>query len=79
MNRTLAQLEDEVLSLPEESRAQLMERLLTSFREEQGSTDAEIARAWIEEAERRDQAMSSGRELGIPAEEVFRKLRSSLR
>jgi hypothetical protein len=41
--------------------------------------DDEIARAWTEEAERRDKAMESGEELGIPSEEVFRRLRSSRR
>jgi len=79
MKRNLDQIEDEVLRLPEESRAKLMERLLLSFREEPDSDEESIAQAWVEEAERRDQEMSSGRDPGIPAEEVFRKLRSSLR
>jgi hypothetical protein len=56
-----------------------MERLLQSFQEERASGEASIAQAWIEEAESRDQEMESGREPGIPTEEVFRKLRSSLR
>jgi hypothetical protein len=38
-------------------------------------TDKAIARIWAEEAERRDQAMESGEEPGIPAEEVFGRLR----
>jgi len=79
MNRNLDQIEAEVLGLPEESRARRMERLLLSFREERDGDEASIAQAWVEEAERRDQEMDSGREPGIPAEEVFRKLRSSLR
>jgi putative addiction module component (TIGR02574 family) len=78
VSRTLDQIEAEVLRLPEDARAKLMERLLLSFTEEKDS-DEEVARAWVEEAERRDQEMSSGKEPGIPAEEVFRKLRSSLR
>ncbi|HVT15194.1 MAG TPA: addiction module protein [Thermoanaerobaculia bacterium] len=79
MPRTLEQIEDEVLSLPEASRAKLMERLLLSL-QGQGTLDEEdTARAWVEEAERRDHEMSSGSEEGLPAEKVFSKLRSSLR
>ena len=79
MDRTLAQLEDEALHLPEEARAKLMARLLSSFQEHQGSAEEEIARAWVEEAERRDQEMSAAGDEGIPAEEVLRKVRSSIR
>jgi putative addiction module component (TIGR02574 family) len=77
MSRTLDQIEDEVLSLPEESRAKLMERLLLSFSETEDSD--EIAQAWLDEAERRSREMKSSGDPGIPAEEVFRELRSSLR
>lgn len=79
MPRTLEQIEDEVLSLPEESRARLMERLLLSLQGQGTPDDEDIARAWVEEAERRDDEMSSGSEEGLPAEKVFSKLRSSLR
>jgi hypothetical protein len=79
MSRTLEQIEDEVLRLPEESRVRLMERLLSSFQEQAGSEEEGIARAWVEEAERRDDEMSSGREEGLPAQEVISKLRSSRR
>jgi hypothetical protein len=61
----LEQIEDEVLRLPEESRVRLMERLLQSFQEQAGSEEEGIARAWVEEAERRDDEMSSGREGGF--------------
>lgn len=66
--------EAEALKLPEEDRARLFSSLLLSF--EESSQDAEIAQAWAEEAARRDQTMESGEEPGIPAEEVFRRLRS---
>jgi putative addiction module component (TIGR02574 family) len=74
---TLDEIETEVLRLPEEARARLVESLLFSF--EETAQDNEIAQVWAEEAARRDQAMESGEELGIPAEEVFKRLRSSLR
>ncbi|HVT58009.1 MAG TPA: addiction module protein [Thermoanaerobaculia bacterium] len=75
MPRTLDQIEDEVLSLPEDSRARLMERLLLSFQEQPNSDKEDIARAWVEEAERRDHEMTIRGDEGTPAEEVLRKLR----
>lgn len=38
--------------------------------------EQEIAQAWIREAERRTQDMDEKGDEGIPAEEVFRRLRS---
>lgn len=77
MGWTLHEIEAEVLRLPEEDRARLVERLLLSF--EETAQEEEVARVWAEEAARRDQAMESGEEPGIPADEVFKRLRSSLR
>ena len=37
-------------------------------------SEAQIAELWLEEAERRDAEMESGRVAGIPGEEVFRRL-----
>ena len=77
MALTLNEIEAEAMKLSEEERARLFSSLLLSF--EESSRDIEIAQAWAEEAARRDEAMESGEEPGIPAEEVFRKLRSSHR
>ena len=75
---TLDQLETEALKLPEESRVKLFRTLLRSF-EQALNLDDGIARAWAEEAERRAQAMEDGSEPEIPAEEVFSRVRASLR
>ena len=75
---TLDQLEAEALRLPEESRIQLFERLLRSFTEA-SDLDEGAAQAWAEEAERRARAMEDGSEPEIPADEVFARVRSSLR
>ncbi len=74
MALTLDEIEAEALKLPEEDRARLFSSLLLSF--EGTPQDEEIAQAWAEEAARRDRAMESGEEPGIPAEEVFGRLRS---
>ena len=75
---TLDQLEAEALKLPEESRIRLFERLLRSFTEA-SDLDKGAAHAWAEEAERRARAMEDGSEPEMPADEVFARVRSSLR
>lgn len=59
MARTVDEIEAEALHLPENDRARVFESLLLSF---QVSEDDETARAWAEEAQRRDQAMENGEE-----------------
>jgi hypothetical protein len=40
--------------------------------------DPEVASVWSEEAERRDREMDGGQVTGIPAEQVFQKIRGLL-
>jgi hypothetical protein len=40
--------------------------------------DQEIASAWADEAERRDQAMDGGQVPGVPADQVLQKVRAAL-
>ncbi len=37
-------------------------------------SEAQVAELWLEESERRDAEMESGQVVGIPGEEVFRRL-----
>ncbi len=74
---SLDELETEALNLPEKDRVHLFSRLLLSFEPDRQA--GEVASVWAEEAERRDRAMETGEEPGIPAEEVFTKLRATLR
>ena len=71
---TIEELEAEVLKLSPNSRARLAEKLLRSL---EGVTDAEIERAWVEEAQRRDDEWDTGE--AKPAEEVLREARSQVR
>ena len=73
MSLPLEEVAEEALNLPEESRAELIARLLRSF-DQAGSASAPLAEAWLDEAERRDEEMDKGIDPGIPAEEVFRRL-----
>jgi putative addiction module component (TIGR02574 family) len=71
---SVQELEAELLKLPSHERARLAEALIASLDE-----DDEIARAWAEEAERRYEELRSGAVQGIPAEDVFTRMRARLR
>lgn len=75
---TIEQLASEALQLDENDRAQLAHQLLVSL-EPAVEDRAEVEKAWIEEALRRDAEMESGEVEGISGEEVFRRIRSSRR
>jgi len=72
----LRRLESEALKLSPKARARLAERLISSLDDH---ADPDSERRWLEEAERRLDELVSGKVAGIPANEVFRKARSSLR
>ena len=74
---TLENLEAEVLSLPKDSQATLLARLLEHLGQS-SEIDQEAAFFWAEEAERRDQAMDDGQTAGVPAQQVFQRIRASL-
>ena len=73
----LEQLEAEILALPKDTQATLLAKLL-SYLGQAGEINQEVASIWVEEAELRDQAITSSQVTGIPAEEVFQRLRTSL-
>lgn len=75
---TLENLEAEVLALPKDSQAALLARLL-EYLGQSDEIDREVASVWVEEAERRDRAMDSGDITEVPAEQIFQRIRASLR
>ncbi len=64
------ELSTAALQLSVEKRAQLAGKLLLSLDE---SSESEVERLWLEEAERRLKEYREGRVKGLPAEEVFRR------
>ena len=64
---------DRALSLPAESRATLAEKLIDSLADAGTVT---VDEAWIDEAKRRLRDYDQGSNSAIPAEEVFRSLKS---
>lgn len=69
------ELEAEALKLDPKERARLAGKLLESL---EGLSEAENARLWAEEAQRRDADMDKNPDSGSPAEEVFRDARVAL-
>lgn len=73
---TLEQLEAEVLALPKDSQVILLARLLERLGQD-SEIDQEITDSWVEEAEKRDATMNTDQGVGIPAEDVFNRIRAS--
>jgi Putative addiction module component len=75
---TLENLEAEVLLLPKQSQVTLLTRMLERLGQS-NEIDQEVASVWVEEAESRDRVMDDGQVAGTPAEQVFQRVRTSLR
>ena len=73
MSQTYAELEREVRLLSAAERAQLVDTLLESLRDQK---IAEVEAAWAVEIERRVSAYERGEAKLVPAEEVFAKART---
>ncbi len=74
---TFQQIKNAALSLPEDSRADLVSSLVESLG--QASENREHDQIWAEEAVRRYRDLRQNPESGVPAEEAFRKLRAAVR
>jgi len=72
----LNQIEDEVLDLPEEDRAELAQKLLLSL---DSPSEGEIEEDWLVESLRRARELDEGIIQPVPAEEVRRKAQALLR
>jgi Putative addiction module component len=70
-------LEAEVLLLPKQSQVTLLARMLERLGQS-NDIDSEVSSIWVEEAEMRDRAMDNDETAGIPAEQVFQRVRTSL-
>ncbi|TAL44049.1 MAG: addiction module antitoxin RelB [Methylovulum sp.] len=72
----IVQLESEVLALPIQERAALVQRLLLSLEE---ISEPEFDRLWAEESFRRVTEFDAGKTQAISGEEVAKKARALLR
>ncbi len=64
-------IQEAALQLQPAARVALTHALVESLT---ALSEAQVAELWLEEAERRDAEMDSGLVVGIPGEEVFRRL-----
>lgn len=70
---TIESIEEAALQLQPDARVQLTHFLVQSLA---SLPEADFAELWLAEAERRDTEMESGQVVGIPGEEVFRRIRA---
>ena len=75
MSELAEKLIEQVLNLPAEERAAVIERLLTSLEPELSNVDL----LWAREAEDRLDAYERGEIKAIPAEEVFNSIKNRKR
>ena len=73
MSTPARDLEAEVLGLPDQDRARILERLIASF---EPSLPAE--RAWISEAQRRRQEVNDGKVAMVPGDEALARVRARI-
>jgi putative addiction module component (TIGR02574 family) len=66
-------LEAEVLSLPPEDRAHLLERLIASFEPQSAAQ-----RAWVDAALRRQADVKAGKVAMVPGDEALARVRARL-
>lgn len=76
MPTPLEDLKARALQLSPSGRDELIRALIASIDGEPEGTPKEIARAWEEEISRRIADFEAGRTKGVPAEEVFAKIRA---
>lgn len=73
MTNEFKDIESSALKLTDKQRAKLAVRLLESLDKEQ---ESDVEQAWLEEIERRNQRLESGKGELIPAKDVFAKARN---
>lgn len=73
MSTPVHDLEAEVLGLPAEDRARLLERLIASFEPKSAAQ-----RAWLDVARRRQADVKAGKVAMVPGDEALARIRTRL-
>ena len=74
MSIALESLKNQVLSLPHDDRARLLDSIIDSLDDE-----TSLDRAWDQEAARRDLEVENGTDVCIDGKEVLARLRAQIR
>ena len=75
MSKALAELEAEIRSLNSDDKTGLIRALLAEL---DGPVEADVERAWIEEAQRRRREIVDGTVQPVPGDRVFENLHARL-
>jgi putative addiction module component (TIGR02574 family) len=76
MSIAVAEIEAKIRLLSLEDKTELIRALIAEL---DGSPDADVERAWLQEAQRRYREIADGKVQPIPAEQVFANLRARLK
>jgi putative addiction module component (TIGR02574 family) len=76
MARPLEEIQEEIRTLSTSDKEELLRSL---WEELDGPPDSDVEAAWLEEIQRRDLELEQGKVESVPAEEVFRRLRATLK
>lgn len=76
MARSIEELESEIRSLSADERMHLLRDLIADL---DGAMEADVEKAWLQEAERRYKELKDGFVEAVPAEEVFARARARLK
>jgi putative addiction module component (TIGR02574 family) len=76
MARAIAEIEQEIRGLDRSEQERLLRALLEEL---DGPEDLNADRAWLDEVRRRSAEFDAGVVKGIPAEEVFERVRARLK
>jgi len=75
MSTIVTEIEAKIRSLSPEDKTDLIRALIAEL---DGPSDADVDRAWLEEAQRRHQEIIDGKVQSVPSERVFANLRARL-
>jgi len=76
MAHPVQKIEEEIRSLSSAEKVALLRSLISEL---DAPADADVERAWLEEAKKRHRELVEGEITGVPGEQVFENLRSRLR
>ena len=75
MTKLVAEIEQKIRSLKPKEKTELLRSLIAEL---DGGSDANVERAWLDVAKRRQREIVEGRVKTIPAEQVFKNLQTAL-
>jgi putative addiction module component (TIGR02574 family) len=76
MSAVVAEIEARIRSLSPDDKVELIRSLIAEL---DGPAEADVERAWLEEARRRNREISDGNVQPVPGDRVFDNLRSRLK